>query len=70
MIDIKSSLSRKNIAVKNTNLYKSLAVPAKTDLAGINMFSAGKNLPSNPFFPKSLFQNKKKKKKWLIIILL
>jgi hypothetical protein len=62
-MDIKSTLSKNNIAVKNNSLYKSLAVPTKSDLVGINIFTAGKNLPSNPFFPKHLYQTKSKKKK-------
>lgn len=62
-MDIKTRLSKNNLAIKKNSLYKSLAVPTNSDLVGINIFAAGKNLPSNPFFPKHLYQTKDKKKK-------
>ena len=63
LMRIKSTLSRKSVSVEKGLIYKALAVmPKQETLVTNGMYTAGKDLLSNPFFPKHLFGSKKKKK--------
>lgn len=64
LLRIKTTLSGKSLAVEKGMIYKALSIVPKQDtLVSNGMYTAGRDLLSNPFFPKHLYGAKKKKKK-------
>ena len=64
LVRIKTTLSTKSLAVEKGAIYRALSIiPKQETLVSNGMYTAGRDLLSNPFFPKHLYGAKKKKKK-------
>ena len=64
LMRIKTTLSGKSLPVDKGTIYKAMAIiPKQETLISNGMYTAGRDLLSNPFFPKNLGKKKKKGKK-------
>ncbi len=59
---MKTSLSKKGAAIEKGTMYRALSsVPVQEIHTSVGFYTAGRDLPSNPFFPKNIGKKKKKK---------